>query len=381
MIKNYDACIVGCGIIGSTIAISLARRGMSVLVIESGAMPLRGSTLAGFGALTPYSDPFFSGETAVFAEESLKLYREDWLPFIKETTGQDVTISSTGLLQIIKNKNKMDSEVSRYESNCIPNYRPKILNSASVRKLEPAITQDLYGALFHPEPWIDLKHYIASLEVAISSLGSVQILTNSNIQYLSISSQGEIFGVTNNHFEFRSKSIVISTGLDRFQKSPIRAFPIRWIRGDGIALRTADDLPLFRHNIYSSPGFIAPRSTGEMLLGSTYVDEGVKDPSSRPPEREVISFSSMSEIISGCYPISNYLGDATVERVWRGWRPASTDDYPILGPDMTYGTVIYAQAFLGLGITLSVAVGQAVAEYIADGTNKFPAQMSVRRFS
>lgn len=380
MIKT-DVCVIGCGIIGATVSLALTEAKKSVLSVEHGALALRGSTLAGFGALTPYSDPFFVGETAEFAAHSLELYKTKWLPNLYKRTGQNVPLSETGLMQIFSNEKKMEAEIKRYESDCIPGYRPDILNEASLRASEPAIDQECVGALYHPEPWIDLSLYIGALEVAIHSAKNLRMALNTTIRDISVTSEGSFRGTLTNGSKFSAGHIVVCTGLTAPKQDIFKHFPLRWVRGDGVSIRTNNNLPLFKNNIYSSPGFISPRATGEMLLGSTYVDEGVKPEGYPVPDRDTISFESLSKISASCKKISSHLKDCSVERLWRGWRPGTADDYPILSADAAQPNIIYAQGFLGLGITLSVAVADAITNYIGSSSSDcFPNEMSAERF-
>jgi glycine oxidase len=379
--KRFDVAILGCGIIGSTIAIGLSIAGLNVLVIEHAALPLRGSTGAGFGALTPYSDPYFTGETALFAEKSLNLYRDKWLDQIQQLTGQKIPLSNSGLLQLFLSEAKMNHEINRFERDCIPGYRPKIMNAASIKQAEPAVSQNVVGAIFHPEPWIDLKQYMAAIEIALNTAPNLHLRLNSQIRNLEMASSGLITADLNEKFSFETEYLVVATGLENLRHEAITPFPIKRIRGDGVAIRTKDNQPLFRNNIYSSPAFISPRGNGEMLLGSTYVDEGLPLDGAPIADHETITFGSMQRIASSCSLISEQLQDCTIERIWRGWRPASEDDYPIFGPDLRSEKIIYAQAFLGLGITMSVAVADTISNYIVNGVDFFPKKMSPSRFS
>ena len=377
---HYDACIVGCGIIGSTIALSLALRGKKILVVEHEAVPLRGSTLAGFGALTPYSDPYYVGDTALFAAKSLEIYQKFWLSELFKLTGRNVPLSSAGLLQLFSKKEKMEREIQRYESDCIPGYRPQILNKASLQNIEPAINKVFEGALRHPEPWIDLDLYVGALEVALAASSGIDLCTNCTVRDIDRLDSGTLDLSLTSDRKFRCEFLVVCTGLNVLERQNLKTFPMEWVRGDGIALRSPNNIPLFKNNIYASPGFIAPRATGEMLLGSTYVKEGVKPSGSPIPDRETISFESLEKISSACQLISADLKDCSVERVWRGWRPCSADERPIFGPDPKNPNIVYALGFLGLGITLSVAVGDSVAEYVTSGRADFPESMNPGRF-
>lgn len=375
---NFDVCIVGCGIIGSTTALELSRSGLRVIVIERESSPLRGSSLGGFGALTPFSDPFFVGETARLASESLQLYRNDWLNYLYKRTDTKIPIANTGLLQITQTKEYLEKEICRYKSNCIDGYRPEVIDESTLRAIEPNLTIDAVGALLHPEPWIDLQQYMGALEVGLSSDDNIDVEFNSTV--LSVACFDEYVEVkTSTGLNVRVNQIILCTGIENLNLDGVPNFSMRGVRGDGISVRTKNNKPLFHNNIYCGDGFIAPRNTGEMLLGSTYVDEGTI--TSKSSFEDTISFEAAHSITNSTFEISSHLKNCTIERVWQGWRPASSDGLPIIGCSNSFPRVVYALGFLGLGITMSVAVASAISSYLKSGIDKFPESLSPDRVS
>ena len=375
----YDLCVLGGGIIGATAALSGAREGLKVCIVERDSVLLRGSTMAGFGALTPYSDPFFVGEPALFAEHSLKLYQKEWLGFLYRRTEINVPISRSGLLQIAVDNDYLLKHKSRYEGNCIDGYRPEYLSQEDLRREEPNITIDSVGAIYHPEPWIDLEIYMAAIGQCVQVFSNIDVLTDRKA--LKVQEHSDFVSILlDNSDSIKAKKLVVATGLSHESIEGLTSFPISWVRGDGMSVRTRDDRPIFKNNIYCTPGFIAPRNTGEMLLGSTYIDEGIGDSIKLSRERNRITFGALSEISAGTRRISSALDDCHVEREWHGWRPCSADDYPILGVEAVRPRTIYALGFLGLGITMSVAVGESICDYSKNDKNKFPNSMNPERF-
>ena len=375
----FDVCIVGGGIIGATTAISCAREGLEVCVIERDTVLLRGSTLAGFGALTPYSDPYFVGEPALFAEKSLKLYQREWLGFLNRRTDINVPLSKSGLIQVAENIEYLDRNRSRYENNCIDGYRPQYLSEKELRDIEPALTIDAVGGIYHPEPWIDLQLYMAAIEQCVQTFPSISIMPAKRVLRVTEQEDQVTVGLDSGDMVV-AKKVVLATGLSHEPIEGIGTFPISWVRGDGISVRTKDNRPIFKNNIYCTPGFISPRNTGEMLLGSTYINEGVGDSIKLARDRERVTFGAMADIAASARRISTQLDDCNVERQWHGWRPCSEDEYPILGTIPGQENTIYALGFLGLGITMSVAVGDAITTYAKSGRQIFPSSMSPERF-
>ncbi len=374
----YDLCVLGGGIIGATTAIAGARAGLKVCIIERDLALLRGSTIAGFGALTPYSDLYFTGDAALFAEKSLKLYQKDWLKFLHQCTEIHVPLSQSGLMQIALDKAYLLQHKERYETgNCIAGYRPEYLTHTELLAQEPKLTIETVGAIYHPEPWIDLQLYLSAIEKCAHVFPNIETLFAK--EAISVAEEGDqVTTRLNDGTKITSKYCVVATGLSNDLIEGIESFPIRWIRGDGIAVRTLDNQPLFKNIIYCNSGFISPRNSGEMLLGSTYVDEGLGDRAKLSGDRNRINFGAMADIVKSTEQISSHLRDCTVEREWHGWRPASSDKQPILGVDSSRPSIIYALGFLRLGITMSIGVGEAITQYAKAGS-ALPPSMSPER--
>ncbi len=375
--KTYDVGVIGCGIIGSVAAIYLARKHLNVCVIEQDSHPLRGSTLAGFGALTPYSDPFFTGEIALFAERSLELYKHEWLKYLEAESGTIVPLSKSGLIQLFENDFYFEKIKTKYKEDVIPGYRPKILETEQVYRCEPRLTAKICGGLLHPEPWIDLAAYRSAITACLASLENIDCLFEMSVNTIEPGNPIHIF--SEGKPTISCEYLVLATGINSLNVPGLPQITIHCVRGDGIAVRTDDNKPLFKHNLYMDKGFISPRTDGLMLLGSTYVDEGDTPPPEDFLNRESIRLEAMDEILRATLEISSRLGGCTVERLWRGWRPKSQDDLPVLGPHAENPNIIVASGFLGLGITMSPAVGEAIAEYVTGGIGRIPESLSPKR--
>src|ERR1017187_3042770 len=94
--------VVGAGIIGCSIAWSLGKQGFRVILIDEHPEPFKGISSAGFGSLTPFSDPFYKGEARDFAAKAVEIYRDDWLDALSKMSGQVITFCDKGLLQLCR---------------------------------------------------------------------------------------------------------------------------------------------------------------------------------------------------------------------------------------------------------------------------------------
>lgn len=93
---RYEAVVVGGGIIGSVIAYTLVKKGLSVALLDAG---LEGeATPASAGMLAPYPEGL-NGELLTWAEESLTLYPE-LVAELEEHTGLTIPFACEGTLLV-----------------------------------------------------------------------------------------------------------------------------------------------------------------------------------------------------------------------------------------------------------------------------------------
>jgi glycine oxidase len=137
-------------------------------------------------------------------------------------------------------------------------------------------------------------------------------------------------------------------------------------------MHTTNGKPLLQRHVYLHDGFITPRANSEMLLGATYHEEELPSENSRR-HRDRIALQQFEKIIASNLTILPALAKCEVSKVWRNWRPAPPDNYPILGVFPDERRIVLANGFIGLGLTLAPAVAKAVSEHFsASNAEAFP---------
>lgn len=374
MPKNeYDVAIIGAGIIGCSIAWELLNRGVNVVLIDSHDKPFQGSSNAGFGSLTPYSDPFFVGEAQDFAAESVDLYRNEWIPKLSEQLGIQIPVSDNGLIELFidevhfkKGKEHAKSLNEKREGIA------QVLSVEETKKLEPSLTSNFVGALWLDEPWVDKEMYFNALEKFLRPLLATNFMLNTKVK--EVLKENNIFVIkSNDDVEIRSFKIIVCTGLNTSEIGGLPKIPkLKWIRGDAIGVYTKDNEPLLKRHIYMGNGFITPRNNGYMLLGATY-ETDIDVPSQKNlMHRDRISLNMFKSLIECNERIIPALADCEVCRVWRGWRPTPPDKMPLLGTLKDFPDIVIANGFIGLGITMAPGVARVIGNYLIDEKDEFP---------
>ena len=370
--------VVGAGIIGNFVAATLVSRGITVDLADCRESPFSGSSRAAFGSLTPFSDPFFRGEARRFAAESVDRYRNYWIPEFRHGSGVAVTFQDEGLLQLCGNKDDLDHYRDNIEQLSADGYQVRVLTPAETRHIEPALTGDFEAAIWMDEPWLDKDELFLAITKYLSSSPLCTLRYSTEVTNITDNAHGQLsVGFVSREAELFD-FVVLCTGL--MPGTSLQRLPLAWIRGDCVGVTTTTNRPILRRHVYMHSGFITPRDSGYMLLGATYIQEEGPPASFLLDHCDQIEVGQVMNLLSSNSKILPALKDCELVRTWRGWRPTLPDELPILGPSRPASRIIIANGFIGLGLTMAPAVGDAIAKYISfDDTTGFPSSFSPLR--
>jgi glycine/D-amino acid oxidase-like deaminating enzyme len=108
---------------------------------------------------------------------------------------------------------------------------------------------------------------------------------------------------------------------------------------------------------------VQPRRTGQILIGSSrqYGDE------TSSVDQQILS--AMLQRATAYMP---QIGTLNALRVWTGFRAATPDKLPLIGPTTSDETVWLATGHEGLGITTSLATGEMLAAQLTGQASAIP---------
>src|SRR5216110_1163660 len=179
MSNATDVVILGGGVIGCSVAYQLARRGVSVAVLESGEIGAQASSaatglLAPFKLLGKLDDPYLALQRAslalfpVFARE------------LEELTGIAVDYQQTGCIRVVH-----AGQVARLEewaaSWCSRGVSMTVLQGEGLASVEPALSDVYQAAVSIPcEPQISATAYMAAVAQA-AVLSGVRLVSGCQV--------------------------------------------------------------------------------------------------------------------------------------------------------------------------------------------------------
>ena len=348
MTGAFDVVIVGAGIAGCACARELAESGVQVAIIEQNAIA-GGATAAGMGHIVTMDDSP--------AQLALTHYaRSLWQKLALELPAA-VEYEERGTLWIAADDEEMAHVRVKHDIYAQAGIRSEVLNATALAEAEPHLRPGLYGALLVPDDAVLYPPAAAkSLLDAAQGRGARLIhgaVTRAGAGVLTMADGSTL----------ASDHIVIATGADTALTPWLR---LRKRKGH---LVITDRYPgLVRHQLVElgylksahsttadSVAFnVQPRITGQLLIGSSRQYE---QPDSAA---DAAIIDAMLRRASGYMP---RLGSLSAIRVWTGFRAATSDKLPLIGP--TRDATLYLLAgFEGLGITLAPAAARLLTDHL-----------------
>ena len=316
--EQFDAVIVGGGIIGLSCALRARQRGLDVVVLERG-VPGAGATNAAAGVLAP--DPETPGFTALARRSA-----EMWPAFADELG--DVGYTRCGSLVLL-----FDDDV--------PPPVGDVLDADACRALEPGIAADCRGGiLLADDAQVDPRRVVRALA---GLLGDV------------VRPNADVVEVDPGHVELADGSriacerLVLAAGAWSSRRLA-KLLAVKPVKGQVVRLR--GPAPATRI-IRSEHVYVVPRANGETVLGATVEDAGYDE----KPTAEATQL--LLEQAVRAVPVIREL--EIVEEI-AGLRPGTPDDGPLIGE---WEGLLVASGHFRNGILLAPVTAEAVAALLA----------------
>jgi glycine oxidase len=352
---SHDVIVVGAGLIGSAIALRLAREGLRVALLEKNE-PGREASWAGAGMLSPAPDSPAAIPLVPFGRASLNLYPH-FVDEIEQGSGQRVGFRGDGAIELLFStdaERELSTLIALHHALGLPT-EPLPLDEAA--KLEPALTARAHAAAYFPyEACVDNRALMEAL-LASASIAGVELLPVTAVRKIVID-HGRCTGVrTENGTTFAAQEVVVAAGaFSGLLEGIIPRLPTRPIRGQMVALKSQQPI---RRVIRCEQGYIVPRDSvvpQRMVTGSTLEDGGFE---------KCVTARGVEKILSKAQELVPKLSNAEVVELWCGLRPDTPDHLPLLGPAEAAGLTI-ATGHYRNGILLTPITAKLVQEWIVE---------------
>jgi glycine oxidase len=348
--REWDAIVVGAGIIGCAVGRELARRGARTAILEprtAGA----GATQASAGVLAPYIEAPGDGPLHQLTVRSLGLY-DSFIGELERETGTTVEYRRCGTLEVAADAAAAArlAELGAWTRSA--GVAARWVEGREVTQLEPALAP-CDGALLVPaHGYVRSAQLTASLVDAAERSGATLIVGHS---VTTIEPDGEGAIVATAEERHRAATVVVAAGSwsGSLGAAEVAVKPIR-----GQLVRLKWNAPPIGHVLWSDRCYIVPWLDGTVLVGATVEDVGFDERTTAAGVRDLLD--------AACELMPQAWGAAFIDaRV--GLRPATADGLPIIGRSRQTSGLVYASGHYRNGILLAPLTAQLVGDLVIDG--------------
>lgn len=344
--KNWDAIVIGAGIIGLSLAIELNRQGLRVLVVEKGK-PGREASWAAGGMLVD-SPAETQPALRELATASAQMYPE-FVRELEDESGLKIDLRSVGTIVLTLAETGVGDHSAKQSSDSTRAYTlPQPL-----AELEPALQNSDDGerrftALFLKERCVDPRHLTAAALGAARHRG-VDFSSGDEVQGVEVAN-GKACGVLTNKTGFAASMVVNCAGAWSGQIAPY-SFPTRPVKGQMLCV-IMPKKEMVRHVMRAPEVYLIPRSDGRMLIGATAEEAGF--------EKRTVP-ETIKKLRQAAIDLVPRLVEARILESWAGLRPGTPDGLPIMGATPTPGYFVATGHFRD-GILLAPVTARVIGQ-------------------
>ncbi len=341
-----DVLILGGGIIGLAIALELRLQGAAVTVLSRSFA--EAATQAAAGMLAPQAEQLPLGPMLELCLRSRDRYPH-WVRKLEELTGLDAGYWACGILAPRFGAGGQGGREIDSSSDCW-------LDCSALQAQQPGLSSEVGGGWWYPQDGqVDNRLLAVALLAAVQDQG-VEIRSGVTVERV-LTQEGRVIGVQTSAGELRSGHYVLATGAWSQALLPI---PVTPRKGQMLAVQVPpsaiDPLPL-QTVLFGSEVYIVPRRDGRIVIGATSEDVGFTAHNTA---------AGVQALLSRAIRLYPRLQDFPIQELWWGFRPATPDELPILGPS-PYKNLTLATGHYRNGILLTPITAQLIADWVLRG--------------
>jgi glycine oxidase len=339
-VETVDVIVGGGGIIGLSVALELARKGLRVRVLEKGRAMSEASWAAA-GMLSAH-DPEHPAELAELAELSIRLYPE-YLNTIEELSGHRVPIRTQGRV-------RTGGDRGRFAAG-----RLAAMTAEEAQRRIPGLATKGRSYWWMEETSLDPRDLCVALPLAAAAAG---VDLQQPMEVVAVRSQGDSVEVTTGSGKVSAGAFVNCCGAwagkvqhPELENQPAAAVEPR--KGQIFSVRVPPPLDL-AYVLESPEVYLVPRGGGLIVIGATVERVGF--------DRRVdpLVVEGLRTRAAELWPP---IASAEVVERWIGLRPGTSDGLPLIGSAGEPHCWVATGHFRN-GILLAPATGTIVRQLI-----------------
>src|SRR5262245_13406177 len=357
--RAYDAVVIGAGIVGAAVASEFAKEKLRTALIEA-SMTGGGTTAAGMGHLVVMDD---SEAQFALTKYSLEVWNE-----LAAELPRAVEFDPCGTIWVAADDEELAAARRKKELYEAGGVNSEIIDAQTIEETEPHLRKGLAGGLLVEGDSVVYPPCAASHLVDRAVRAGASLLEG--IAAVEVTRRGVRLADGS-----LTEGDVVVNAAGAFAPGLTPDLPVRRRKGH---LVITDRYPGWaRHQLVElgylksahsemsdSVAFnVQPRITGQLLIGSSR-QFGVEDPG---VEEEILS-----RMIRRACEYMPELESLSAIRVWTGFRPATPDNLPFIGPWPGQDNLFVAAGHEGLGITTALGTARILVDQVLGRQSKIP---------
>jgi glycine oxidase len=359
----FDVLVVGGGIIGLASAWRARLRGLSVAVLERGAIGEECASTVAAGMLAPVAEAEFGDAGRHALDLGLRSARM-WPEFAAElerAAGTEVGLRRSGTLLVARDADEARELERQLRFRESLELRVSRLLPSAARELEPALAPTVRLGLEAPDDHsVDPRRVLAALR-RVCELAGVRLCEHAPVVRVEVeaalgSARARVAGVTlADGSRVCAPDVVLAAGAWTAEIDGIpehARVAVRPLKGQILRLRDPDGPGLLTRVLRFEGGYLVPRGDGRYVLGATVEERGFEPHATAGGVYELLR--DARELIPGILELQ-------IEELSVGFRPATPDNLPAIGRGALDG-LVWATGHHRNGILLAPLTAELVAE-------------------
>ncbi|HEY3579108.1 MAG TPA: FAD-dependent oxidoreductase [Pyrinomonadaceae bacterium] len=360
----FDVVVIGGGIVGAACALECVAAKLQVAIVEA-RMVGGGATAAGMGHLVVMDD-----SEAQFA---LTRYSQTLWAELSEELPREVEHDACGTIWVAADDAEMEEVFRKQRFYSERGVAVQVLDEHALAEAEPNLRRGLVGGLRVPDDSVIYPPCAAQFFVERAVARGAKLFVGQPVE-----------AVTRDGVRLRDGSTIpaglIVNAAGSWSPQLMPELNVRKRKGH---LVITDRYPRFlRHQLVElgylksahsvtadSVAFnIQPRTTGQLLIGSSR-QYGAEDTR--------CDASIVSRMLARAIDYLPALGKLSALRAWTGFRAATPDKLPLIGPAISQAAhkrLYLATGHEGLGITTSLGTAKLLVDQIMSRSSAIPIQ-------
>mgnify|MGYP001157920368 CR=1 FL=1 len=365
--RSHDVIVVGAGIVGVACAWAFACEGLEVLLLDS-RPPGNHTSAAGMGHVVVMDD----SEAQMRLTTRGRALLSAFLAEVPAGLAAPIEYEATGTLWIAEDEASALAVRAKRDAYANEGVAAEVLDRSALRAAEPCLAHDLEAGLLVPDDFVVYAPTVVQALLTEARAKGVRFEAKEVVHV------GPRSVLARDGQRFEADCVVVAAGesslglievadLENEQRAAFDALAMRRRKGQLIITERYPDFA--RHQLVEL-GYLAsahgharasvafnlqPRATGQVLLGSSReydaADDGV--------DQDVLY-----RMVKRAERFVPRVTDLQVLRCWSGFRVATEDHLPYVGPLWQGSSLLLACGHEGLGITTALSTARLLRDHV-----------------